>query len=89
MDENAADETPTPIDGRYANVFQVGHNAFEFVIDFGQQYGHGERARFHTRIITNPAHIKALIDTLGDSLRHYSSEYGDPFAAAGEYGEAG
>jgi hypothetical protein len=27
-----------PRKGRYANALQVGHNAFEFVLDFGQDY---------------------------------------------------
>jgi hypothetical protein len=27
-----------PPEGRYANYFQIGHNAFEFIIDFGQGY---------------------------------------------------
>jgi len=36
-----ADEDPqetSKIEGRYANYFKVGHNAFEFVLDFGQYY---------------------------------------------------
>ena len=32
-------------EGRYANLFHVGHNAFEFLLEFGQQ----DRG-IHTRI---------------------------------------
>jgi uncharacterized protein DUF3467 len=78
MSDPGDDGKPALRGGRYANVFQVGHNAFEFVIDFGQQYGQDEEARFHTRIITNPAHVQPLIDTLSDSLAHYRRQYGDP-----------
>lgn len=32
------DESPDrgELEGRYANTFKVGHNAFEFLVDFGQ-----------------------------------------------------
>lgn len=40
------------LEGRYANYFKVGHNAFEFVLDFGQFYPGSEKAELCTRIIT-------------------------------------
>ena len=52
------------VEGRYANYFKVGHNAFEFVIDFGQFYPKNGEAQFHTRIITSPNLAKALLETL-------------------------
>lgn len=57
-------------EGRYANVFKVGFNAYEFVIDFGQQYDAGE-ARTHTRIVTSPAMAQNLRDVLDRSVREY------------------
>ena len=42
------------LEGRYANHFDVGHNAFEFVIDFGQAYDPADVCRSHTRIVTSP-----------------------------------
>jgi len=33
--------------GRYANCFQVGYNANEFVVDFGQDHGEGQIGRAH------------------------------------------
>lgn len=65
-----------PLEGRYANAFQIGHNAFEFLLDFGQVTPDREQARFHTRIITAPAYAKALFETLKDSLERYEQSYG-------------
>jgi Protein of unknown function (DUF3467) len=48
------------IEGRYANYFRVGHNAFEFLFDFGQFYAESPGVRFHTRIITSPTSAKSL-----------------------------
>ena len=31
------------LEGRYANYFKVGHNEFEFVMEFGQFYEGSER----------------------------------------------
>ena len=64
------------LEGRYANYFKVGHNAFEFVIDFGQCYNKDEEAKLHTRIITNPIYAKALLETLQKSLEQYEEHYG-------------
>ena len=41
-------------EGRYANYFKIGHNAFEFVLDFGQLYPENGQEQIHTRIITSP-----------------------------------
>jgi hypothetical protein len=64
-------------DGRYANVFQVGFNAYEFVIDFGQQYDAAE-PRIHTRIVASPAMARNLRDVLDESVRQHGREYGSP-----------
>ena len=74
-----ADEVPqesSRIKGRYANYFKVGHNAFEFVLDFGQYYPEDAVAQFHTRIISNPAYTKALFQTLGESIEQYEQTFG-------------
>lgn len=64
------------LEGRYANTFQIGHNAFEFFIECGQAPLSGEHSTFHTRIITTPAYAKALFETLKDSLEYYEQSYG-------------
>lgn len=60
--------TDHPLEGRYANYFQVGHNAFEFLLDFGQLYTESERGHIHTRIIINPAYMKSLVEALQESI---------------------
>jgi hypothetical protein len=64
------------LEGRYANYFKVGHNAVEFLFDFGQFYPEIERAQLHTRIITSPVYAKALIETLRESIDQYEQTYG-------------
>ena len=64
------------IEGRYANYFQIGHNAFEFLLDFGQCYAESPRARFHTRIITSPMSAKSLLGVLRQSLERYEQTFG-------------
>jgi len=63
-------------EGRYANYFEIGHNAFEFLLDLGQAYPEGERAYIHTRIITGPKYAKALRDLLGESIDRYERTFG-------------
>ena len=64
------------LEGRYANYFEVGYNAFEFVINFGQLYEPTAEGRAHTRIITSPVYAKALVETLADSIKRYESSFG-------------
>lgn len=59
------------LEGKYANYFEVGHNAYEFVIDFGQYYSETEEAELCTRIITSPAYAKVLLRTLQESIMRY------------------
>jgi hypothetical protein len=56
------------LEGRYANYFKVGHNAFEFVFDFGQYYPEIDEAELYTRIITSPRYAKELLSTLQESI---------------------
>ena len=64
------------LEGRYANYFKVGHNAFEFVLDAGQLYDDGETAQPHTRIISSPIYAKALLETLRESIERYEQTFG-------------
>ncbi len=65
------------LEGRYANYFQVGHNAFEFVLDFGQLYPEADVPALHTRIVANPAYVKAFLHLLSDALEVYRQSFGD------------
>jgi hypothetical protein len=69
-------DVSTPPQGRYANFFRVGHNAFELLIDFGQLYAGSGHAQLHTRIVTSPAYAKALSRTLRRSLDDYEDTHG-------------
>jgi hypothetical protein len=60
----------------YANYFEVGHTAIEFVIDFGQRYEGSGAAPCHTRIVTSPMYAEALRRTLDDALEQYRERYG-------------
>jgi hypothetical protein len=64
------------IEGRYANCFKIGHNACEFVLDFGQYYSETGKADLCTRIITNPCYAKSLFDTLRESIERYEETFG-------------
>ena len=63
-------------EGQYANYFQVGHNAVEFLLDFGQCYPEEQEARFHTRIITSPVYAYAFFETLRESIDRYEQTFG-------------
>jgi hypothetical protein len=62
--------------GAYANFLVVGHNAFEFVFDFGQLYAGSETAQMHTRIVTTPVYAKAMLETLRASLERFEAAHG-------------
>jgi hypothetical protein len=67
-------------DARYANFFQIGYNAFEFLLEFGQREG-----RIHTSIYVSPQHAKMLSDLLLGALKEYSESQNSgkaPFSAA-------
>lgn len=63
----------------YANQFEVGYNAFEFLFDFAQDYADssGEpEASAHTRIVTAPAYAKVFLDLLDRSIVDYEAQFG-------------
>ena len=68
--------TDNALEGRYANYFRVGHNAFEFVIDFGQFYKNDKDVRLHTRIIINPESMRNLLEVLSKSSEEYEQAFG-------------
>jgi hypothetical protein len=66
-----------PLEGKYVNYFKVGHNAFEFVLDFGQSYVENSEPQIHTRIVTSPAYAQAFLETLRESLEQYQRHFSD------------
>jgi SpoVK/Ycf46/Vps4 family AAA+-type ATPase len=52
------------LDANYADFFRVGHNAFEFVLDFGRRLPESGREVFHTRIVTSPEDLDRFLETV-------------------------
>jgi len=75
-DEHKTCQEENTLEGRYANYFEVGYNAFEFILDFGQLYAEDNKRKIHTRIVTNPVYLKTFLETLGDSLDQYERGFG-------------
>jgi uncharacterized protein DUF3467 len=73
--EGAVFEVSVQLDGRYTNYFKVGHNAFEFLLDFGQLCPEDAKAHFHTRIITSPKCAKYLLESLRESVERYENAF--------------
>jgi hypothetical protein len=63
-------------DGRYANYFEVGHSAAEFLLEFGLYHPGDLEPRLHTRIIASPTSAKALLELLRESLERYQGAFG-------------
>lgn len=61
------------LDARYANYFEVGHNPFEFVLEFGQMY-EGEAGSIHTRIVTSPNYAKAFLALLQTAMDAFDQQ---------------
>jgi hypothetical protein len=74
--ESKASRGGKKLEGRYANYFKVGHNAVEFVLDFGQHYSENDEAELYTRIITGPCYAKKLFETLMASIERYEEAFG-------------
>jgi hypothetical protein len=67
----------------YANYFEVGHNPYEFLIDFGQYRPETAEVVFHTRIAVSPTHSKLLTDMLNNAIQKHEIENG-PIAGVAE-----
>jgi hypothetical protein len=67
---------PRSLLAHYTNYFEVGHNAYEFLIDFGQYQPESASVRRHTRIVTGPSHVKLLAHMLDDAIAKHEAEHG-------------
>ncbi|SRR5258705_11565933 len=61
---------------RYANYFEISHNAFEFLIDFGQFQPETGSVQMHSRLATGPTHAKLLSTVLCDAVSQFEEEHG-------------
>jgi hypothetical protein len=76
MDDYAAQSLGEEREGRYANHFHIGHNAFEVVLQFGQFYEGDKQSVMHTKIVTCPAYAETLLELLSRTLKQYESSFG-------------
>jgi hypothetical protein len=77
MSDEARDPSVDPLlEGRYSNYVEVGCNAFEFLIEFGQVYSDTTQPRTHTKIVMSPYYAKDLLETLQKSLLQYENDNG-------------
>jgi hypothetical protein len=75
------------IEGRYANYFEIGNNAFEFFLDFGQTYSDEPGFKKHSRIIINPLYVKILLEVLQESMAQHEQSFGRVSTEASEGGD--
>ena len=73
--KNKSTGTPKPIKGHYVNYFEIGHNAFEFVLDFSQSFHESEEIELCARIILSPGCAKELCSVLYESIDRYIEKY--------------
>lgn len=64
-----------PSKGLYANYFQIGHTALEFIVDFGQRYEGKGATPCHTRIVMSPLYAEELLRTLSESMSQYRERF--------------
>ena len=74
--EPAGSSNPDKLEAKYANYFQIGQNAIEFIIEFGQLYSDEAAPLLHTRVITNPAYAKNLLILLQEALEKHEYQFG-------------
>jgi hypothetical protein len=71
-------QKPEKLEAKYANYFQVGQNAIEFIVEFGQLYPHDAGPLLHTRIITSPLYAGHLLTVLKEALDQHERQFGAP-----------
>lgn len=64
------------LEAKYTNYFEVGYNAFEVLIDFGQLYVDGSNKQLHTRVVTSPPYAKELLRLLAETIKQYEEGFG-------------
>jgi hypothetical protein len=77
------DGATSVVEARYANHFQVGHNEYEFIVDFDQFCFEGAGDSHESvpqtrivRIVMGPAFAKSLLDTLTRAVAEYEQLHG-------------
>ncbi|MPV68183.1 DUF3467 domain-containing protein [Burkholderia sp. BE17] len=68
---------PRSLLASYANYFEVGHNAFEFLIDAGQVEPQSGNVQLMSRIAVSPVHAKLLAQLLARSIAQFEATHHD------------
>jgi hypothetical protein len=64
-------------EARYSNYAEIGHNASEFVFDFGQVWFDGVPAGVYLRVVTSPDTAQRLYELLNEALSQYRVVFGE------------
>lgn len=64
------------VDAVYADHFEIGHNAFEFMLDAVSPIAEPTALVRQTRIIISPTSAKSLLARLAESVRQYEEQFG-------------
>ena len=70
------DEEHPAVEAKYTNLFRVGYNAFEVLVEFGQSYPGTDPDLIHSRIATSPTYARAFLKMLTRSIEGYERDYG-------------
>lgn len=69
----SVDEAPLAV---YANYCDIGHNAFEFLFDFGQFLPERSSVQIITRIVSGPVQAKLFARLLSEAVGRYEATHG-------------
>lgn len=75
MIEDCAARPAAPL-AVYANYCEVGHNAFEFLLDFGQFRPETTTVHVHSRIVSGPVQAKLFARLLSDAVTSFEATHG-------------
>ena len=77
MSEKSPDVGPASLHpAAYFNFSQIGHNAFEFVFEFGQCYPPTGQPDIHARLVTSPVYARDFLELLRQSIERYERSFG-------------
>lgn len=66
----------TPPLAIYANCCEIGHNALEFLLDFGQFRPDSGEVQVHSRIVTGPVQAKLFTRLFADAIKQFENAHG-------------
>lgn len=70
-------ETSRHAKREYVNCLEVGFNAYEVILRFGLLADVHDDPSIYADLITTPAHAKAFLRTLAQSLSEYEARFGE------------